>query len=181
MLKRDTRTKSAAVTPAKRPPASPPERSAGIRQRPEDKVEAIIDTLVYQRWEQNTSGAAFPEARAIECTTNKSDVVCWTDALTGKFNSSTYRYKVKLILDKFHADKQFIMTYRNLILKGGGKSADEETGSLGSLPEAIRPGWAPMIHRLPCQLASHAEIVCNPTGENRFVLKGTEVQTRSEK
>lgn len=181
MIKRDTRTKSAALTPTKRPAVSLPGHSAGIEQRPEDKVDAIIDIIVYQRWEQNTSGAAFPEARAIECTTNKSDVVCWTDVLTGKFNSSTYRYKVKLILDKFHADKQFIMTYRNLILKGGGKSADEETGSLGSLPEAIRPGWAPMIHRLPCQLASHAEIVCNPIGENRFVLKGTEVQTRSEK
>ena len=180
MLKRRAKTKTAAVTPTMRLAASLPRHKAGIEQRPEVKVAAIIDTIVNQRWGQNSPGATFPEAPAIECSMNKSEVVCWTDVLTGRYNTRAYRYKIKLILDKFSADKLFVMTYRNLILRSASKSTDEDAGGLGSLPEAIRPGWAPMIHRLPCRLAGQDVIVCSPIGESQFVLKATEARTRSE-
>ncbi len=177
VIKREPRAKIAAAMPVTPSAAPQPGRSAGIEQQPENKVETVIDTIVYQRWAQNSPGSVFPEARVIECSTNKEDIVCWTDVLTGKHNSRDYRYKIKMILDKFSTDKQFVMTYRDLILSSGGKSSEEEAGGLGALPEKMKPGWAPMINRLPCQLASYDKIVCSPIGETQFVLKGTEVQT----
>lgn len=177
IVKRESRTKTAAVKPEKPSTAPQPGDGTGLVQRPEDKVVTLVDAIVYQRWEQNNPGSVFPQTGAIECSTDKEDVVCWTDVLTGKHNSREYRYKIKMILDKFRADKQFVMTYRNLILSSGGKPSDEEAGGLGALPERMKPGWAPMINRLPCQLAGHDKIVCSPVGENQFVLIGTDVQT----
>ena len=177
IVRRESKTKTAAVKPEKPSAAPLPGGSTGLVQQPEDKVVNLVDAIVYQRWEQNNPGSVFPQTGTIECSTNKEDVVCWTDVLTGKHNSREYRYKIKMILDKFRADKQFVMTYRNLILSSGGKPSDEEAGGLGALPERMKPGWAPMINRLPCQLTGHDKIVCSPVGETQFVLNGTDVQT----
>lgn len=172
--------KTKRVTTAKRLSTATPQHKAGIAQQPAVKVETIVDTIATQRWEQSSLEIIFPVTHAIDCSTERNDVVCWTDVLTGKYNSSTYRYKIKLILDKFSTDKPFVMTYRQLILKRSSKSTDDDAAGLGALPEAIRPGWAPMIHRLPCQLVGHDVIVCSPVGESQFVLKAIGTQTHSE-
>lgn len=162
-----------------KPDQGPPVAMAKLKQETEDITETLISTIIYRRWEQSSPESVFPRTRTIECTTNQKEVVCWTDVLTGKHYSREYRYKVKLILDKFRASKQFVMTYRNLILDNNEKSSNEDSGGLGGLPEAIKPGWAPLINRLPCQLAGHDKIVCSPIGEAQFVLRGTPIQTGS--
>lgn len=172
--------KTQRVATAKRLTAVLPEHKSSIELRAAVNVESIVNTIVTQRWEQSSSETIFPLANAIDCATEKNEVVCWTGVLTGKYNSSVYHYKIKLILDKFSTDKPFVMTYRDLILNRGGKSNDEDAAGLGALPEAIRPGWAPMIHRLPCKLVGQDVIVCSPVGESQFVLKATGANTHSE-
>ena len=73
------------------------------------------------------------------------------------------------------------MTYRNLVLSGNGKPSNEEADGLGALPEMMQPGWGPMIHRLPCQLAGPDKIICRPIGEAQFVFMGTAAQTSLRK
>jgi hypothetical protein len=180
-VKRPPKTKNAGLVPAEPPAASQSERSAAPRQRPEAGADSIVTTIVYQSWEQNSPGSVFPQARMIDCSTGKGDVVCWTDVLTGQRHSREYRYKIKIIFDKFRADKQFVMTYRNLVLSSGGKPSTEEAGGLGALPENMQPGWEPMIHRLPCQLARQDKIICHPIGEARFAFKSTAVKTSLKK
>jgi hypothetical protein len=180
-VKRPPDTKNAGLVPAEPPAASQPVRRAAPRQRPEAGADSIVTTIVYQSWEQDSPGSVFPQARVIDCSTGNGDVVCWTDVLTGQRHSREYRYKIKIIFDKFRADKQFVMTYRNLVLSSGGKPSNEETGALGALPENMQPGWEPMIHRLPCQLARQDKIICHPVGEARFAFKSTAVKTSLKK
>lgn len=177
-VKRAPKTWNAAVAPAKPPAASHAARGTAPPQRTAADTDSIPTAIVYQSWEQNSPESVFPRARVGDCSTGKGGVVCWTDVLTGQHHSREYRYKIKIIFDKFRADGQFVMTYRNLVLSSGGKPSNEEAGGLGALPENMRPGWQPMIHRLPCQLASQDKIICRPIGEARFEFKGTAVQTR---
>ncbi len=179
-FKQAPKTQKAATTAAKPAAVARAEHSPAPRQ-PQAGADNIATRIVYQSWEQNSPGSIFPRARAIDCTASKGDVVCWTDVLTGKHHSREYRYKVKIIFDRFRADGQFVMTYRNLVLSSSGKPANEEAGGLGALPETMQPGWEPMIHRLPCQLTGQDKIICHPIGEAQFVFTSTAVKTSLKK
>jgi hypothetical protein len=143
------------------------------------RVEDVIRDIVRRHWAQNDANASFPKSDNIRCTTGKKDISCWTDVLTGKHYSGPYHLKIKMILDKIGPDGNFVMTYRELILDASTIPAANEADDVNNLHTAIQPGWAPMIHRLPCQLHRPDRIVCSPVGESAFVLSGKRMQARA--
>lgn len=152
------------------------ERQTVTETRPTYQLSEIVENITGQQWAQRTATAAFPKSGRIQCESDKTSVTCWTNVLAGDHYTGPYRYKVKMILDKFNADGSFVMTHRDLILKTSASPSAAETEDINISPSSIKPGWAPMIHRLPCQLRGQDKIACNPVGENSFVLSGTRLQ-----
>lgn len=160
--------------------AADPAHMASVNRRiqipPEYKVESLIDLIVHQRWAQRNGLASFPKVDRIECGEKDAKVECWSDVLQGDYRGIEYRYKIKIILEQFRADKQFVMIYRRLILSSQGLPSDANVEVVGDLPANLNPGWAPTIHRLPCELRDHETMICRPVGEFPFVLDGAHLQ-----